>query len=47
MKSGLKEGISIDTDSGPLGYVLLYCGHDFFTFIPIGSAHTVLERFKG
>ena len=37
-------GISIDTDSGPHGYVLRYCGsriRDFFTFIQIGSGHTV------
>ena len=40
-----KGGISIDTDSGPLWYVLLCCGsrsQDFFTFIQIGSGHTVL-----
>ena len=33
---GLKGGISIDADSGPLGYVLWCCGSrskDFFTFI--------------
>ena len=39
---GLKGRISIDADSGPLGYVLWYCGsrsHDFFTFIQIGSGH--------
>ena len=32
-------------DSGPLGYVLWCCGiriQDFFTFIQIGSGHTVL-----
>ena len=41
---GLKGGISIDADSGPLGYVLWCCGgrsQDFFTFIQIGSGHTV------
>ena len=40
MKWGLKGGISIDTNSGPLGYVIWYCGsrsQDFFTFIQIGS----------
>ena len=40
MKWGLKGGISIDTDSGPLGYVLRCCGsrsQDFFT-----SGHTVV-----
>ena len=44
MKWGLKGGISIDTDSGPHGYVLWCCGsrsQDFFTFIQIGSGHTV------
>ena len=44
MKWGLKGGISIDTNFGPLGYVLWYCGsrsQDFFTFIQIGSGHTV------
>ena len=33
------------TDSGPLRYVLWCCGsicHDFFTFIQVGSGHTVL-----
>ena len=41
---GLKGGISIDADSGPLGYVLWYYGsgsQDFFTFIQISSGHTV------
>ena len=41
---GLKGGISIDADSGPLGYVLWCCGsrsQDFFTFIQISSGHTV------
>ena len=45
MKWCLKGGISIDTDSGPLGYVLWFCGsrsQDFFTFIQIGSGHTVI-----
>ena len=35
MKWGMKGGISIATDSGPLGYVLWCCGsrtQDFFTF---------------
>ena len=44
MKWGLKGGISIDTDSGPVGYVLWCCGsrsQDFFIFIQIGSGHTV------
>ena len=43
-KWGLKGGISIDTDSGPLGYVLWCCGsksQDFCTFIQIASGHTV------
>ena len=48
MKWGLKGGISIDTDSGPLGYVLWCCGSRsqdfFFTFIQIGSGHTVIDR---
>ena len=41
---GLKGGISIDADSGPLGYVLWCCGSrslEVFTFIQIGSGHTV------
>ena len=49
MKWGLKGGISINTDSGPLGYVLWCCGNrsqDFFTFIQIGSGHTVSKMFK-
>ena len=44
MKWGLKGGISIDTDSGPHEYLLWWCGsrsQDFFTFIQIGSDHTV------
>ena len=44
MKWGLKEGISIDADSGPLGYVLWCCGsrsREEHTFIQIGSGHTV------
>ena len=43
MKWGLKGEISIDADSGPLGYVLWCCGSIFqqlFTFIQIGSGHT-------
>ena len=44
--SCLKGGISIDTDSWPLGYVVWCCGsrsQDFFAFIQIGSGsgHTV------
>ena len=45
---GLKGGISSDTDSGPLGYVLWCYGsrsQDFFTFIQIGSGHTVIHNF--
>ena len=45
MKRGLKEGISIDADSGPLGYVLWCCGSrswEVFTFYQIGFGHTVL-----
>ena len=41
---GLKEGISIDADSGPLRYVLWSSGsicHQPFTFIQIGSGYTV------
>jgi hypothetical protein len=44
MKWGLKGGISIDADSGPPKYELWCCGgicQDFFTFIQIGSGHTV------
>ena len=44
MKWGLKGGISIDADSGPLRYVLWCCGsicHQLFTFIQIYSGHTV------
>ena len=44
MKWVLKGGISIDADSGPPRYVLWCCGsksQDFFTFIQIGSGHTV------
>ena len=43
-KFGSNRGISIDEDSGPLGYVLWCCdsrSQDFFTFIQIGSGHTV------
>ena len=43
---GLKGGISIDADSGPLGYVLWCCGSeswDFFTFIQICSSRTVWQ----
>ena len=41
---GLKGGISIDADSGPLGYLLWCCGsrsQDFFIFIQVGFGHTV------
>ena len=41
---GLKGGISIDADSGPLRYVLWCCSgicHQPDTFIQIGSGHTV------
>ena len=44
MKWGLKEGISIDADSGPPRYVLWCCGgicHQFLTFFQIGCGHTV------
>ena len=44
MKWGLKGGISIDINSRPFGYVLWCCGsrsQAFFTFIQIGSGHTV------
>ena len=44
MKWGMKGGISIDINSRPLGYVLWFCGsrsQAFFTFIQIGSGHTV------
>ena len=47
MKWGLKGGISIDADSGPPRYVLWCFGsrsHDFFTFIQIGSGHTVSKN---
>ena len=40
----MKRRVSIDTDSGPHGYVLWSYGsrsQDFFTFIQIGSGHTV------
>ena len=44
MKWGLKGGISIDADSGPPKYEPWCCAgicQDFFTFIQIGSGHTV------
>ena len=42
MNFGLKGGISIDADFGLLRYVLWCCGsHQLFTFIQIGSGHTV------
>ena len=40
----MKRRVSIDTDSGPHGYVLWSYGsrsQEFFTFIQIGSGHTV------
>ena len=43
MKWGLKEGISIDADSGPPRYVLWCSGgicHQVLTFIQIGCGHT-------
>ena len=49
MKWGLKEGISIDADSGPPRYVLWCCGgicHEVLTFIQIGWGHTVGKRSK-
>ena len=42
----MKGGISIDADSGPLGYVLWCCAgrsQDFLTFVQICSGHTVVE----
>ena len=42
MKLGLKEGISIDADSGPHGYVL-WCSAqvvEVFPFFQIGYGHT-------
>ena len=47
MKWGLEGGISIDADSGPPRYLLLCCNdicQDFFTFIQIGSGHTVIGQ---
>ena len=44
----LKGGISVDADSGPLGYILWCCGgrsRDFFTFIQIGTVHTVAVEY--
>ena len=46
MKLVLKGGISIDADSVPLKYDLWCWGsrsQEEFTFIPIGSGHTVFE----
>ena len=46
---GLKGGISIDADSGPLRYVLWCCGgicHQPDTFIQIGSGHTVKCQYN-
>ena len=45
MKWGLKGGISIDADSGPLRHVLWCCGsicHQLLTFIQICYGHTVV-----
>ena len=47
MKWGLKGGISIDADSGPLRYVLWCWGnicHQLFTFMQIYSGHTVFPK---
>ena len=47
MKWGQQGGISIDADSGPLGYVLWCCGgrsQDFLTFVQICTGHTVSEE---
>ena len=44
-----EKAISIDTDSGPLGYGLSYCGsrsEDFFTFIQIGFLVTLGHIMK-
>ena len=46
MNWGLKGGVSIDADSGPLRYVLWCCGsrsQEEFTFIQIGSGHAVQQ----
>ena len=46
---GLKGGISIDADSGLIGYVLWCCGsrsRDFLNFIQIGSGHTMLDQVR-
>ena len=44
---GLKGGISIDADSGPLGYIctlmLWSISQEEFTFIHIGLGHTVVK----
>ena len=43
----LKGGISIDADSGPIGYVLWCCGSrswEVLTFFQIGSGHTVILK---
>ena len=46
-KSGSERGISIDADSGPLGHALCKSkSQDFFTFIQIGSGHTVVVNKK-
>ena len=42
MKCSLKGGISIDKDSWPLDAVVVEV-KTFFTFIQIGSGHTVQE----
>ena len=49
MNLGLKRRILIDADSGRLRYVLWFFGsifHKVFTFIQIGSGHTVTSLAK-
>ena len=49
MKCGLKEGISIDADFGPIGYVLWWCGSkswEVCTFFQICSDHAVEKAIK-
>ena len=48
-KKGLKGGISIDTDSEPLGYSIWCCGsriQEEFTFIQIGHTVNVVYFLK-
>ena len=48
MKWGLKGVISVDADSGPLGYVLWCCGSkscEVFIYFQIGSGNTVGPDF--